>query len=151
MVSSKYGQVILSSGSPRICGSTPRPTAEAPSNVDITNDQALLDAADKLASSTYGGNSAVPVLSLKSPLSTGPSAEGLDGNGPGSSGLPAKKRRQLWTKEEDMELIAAVQKCGEGNWANILKGDFKHNRTASQLSQVLLILLIIQFQSFKAS
>lgn len=34
-----------------------------------------------------------------------------------------------------MELIAAVQKCGEGNWANILKGDFKGDRTASQLSQ----------------
>lgn len=36
-----------------------------------------------------------------------------------------------------MELIAAVQKCGEGNWASILKGDFKHDRTPSQLSQVL--------------
>jgi len=118
-------------------------------NVDIH--KALLDPPDKLASSTCVGNTAVPILSQKPPLSTGPSAEGLDGNGPGSSGLPAKKRRQLWTKEEDMELIAAVQKCGEGNWANILKGDFKHNRTASQLSQVLLILLIIQFQSFKAS
>ncbi|XP_078433297.1 uncharacterized protein LOC144704670 [Wolffia australiana] len=60
------------------------------------------------------------------------SVEGADGNGVAG---PAKKKRKLWTKEEDLELIAAVDKCGEGNWANILKGDFKHNRTASQLSQ----------------
>ena len=49
---------------------------------------------------------------------------------------PARKKRKLWTSEEDQELIAAVEKCGEGNWATMLKGAFKHERTAAQLSQV---------------
>ncbi|MCO5593756.1 hypothetical protein L7F22_047773 [Adiantum nelumboides] len=48
---------------------------------------------------------------------------------------PARKKRKLWTFEEDQELIAAVEKCGEGNWATMLKGAFKHERTAAQLSQ----------------
>ncbi|MCO5614847.1 hypothetical protein L7F22_069131 [Adiantum nelumboides] len=48
---------------------------------------------------------------------------------------PARKKRKLWTSEEDQELIAAVEKCGEGNWATMLKGAFKHERTAAQLSQ----------------
>ncbi|CAK9863297.1 unnamed protein product [Sphagnum jensenii] len=46
-----------------------------------------------------------------------------------------RKKRRLWTPEEDLELIAAVEKCGEGNWATILKCGFNHERTASQLSQ----------------
>ncbi|XP_020111713.1 uncharacterized protein LOC109726508 isoform X2 [Ananas comosus] len=71
----------------------------------------------------------------KQSLPVGTTAEELDGNGPAASSGPPKKKRKLWTKEEDMELIAAVQKCGEGNWASILKGDFKHDRTPSQLSQ----------------
>lgn len=45
------------------------------------------------------------------------------------------KKRKLWIEEEDADLIAAVQKHGEGNWVTI-KQEFKHNRTASQLSQV---------------
>lgn len=48
---------------------------------------------------------------------------------------PTRKKRKLWTPEEDQELIAAVEKCGEGNWAAILRGAFKHDRTAAQLSQ----------------
>ncbi|RWR74113.1 SANT/Myb domain-containing protein [Cinnamomum micranthum f. kanehirae] len=71
----------------------------------------------------------------KQPLPSVPSLEGLEGNGSASGNLQQRKRRKRWTPEEDMELIAAVQKCGEGNWANILKGDFKHDRSASQLSQ----------------
>nr|CAD1836848.1 unnamed protein product [Ananas comosus var. bracteatus] len=58
----------------------------------------------------------------KQSLPVGTTAEELDGNGPAASSGPPKKKRKLWTKEEDMELIAAVQKCGEGNWASILKG-----------------------------
>ncbi|KAL2652214.1 hypothetical protein R1flu_020342 [Riccia fluitans] len=46
-----------------------------------------------------------------------------------------RKKRKLWTPEEDQELIAAVEKCGEGNWTTILKGAFTHDRTAAQLSQ----------------
>ncbi|KAG6547566.1 hypothetical protein Mapa_011015 [Marchantia paleacea] len=50
-------------------------------------------------------------------------------------GQSERKKRKLWTQEEDQELIAAVEKCGEGNWTNILKGAFTHDRTAAQLSQ----------------
>ncbi|KAE8653921.1 Homeodomain-like superfamily protein isoform 2 [Hibiscus syriacus] len=38
-------------------------------------------------------------------------------------------------QKKDLELIAAVQKCGTGNWANILRGDFKGDRSANQLAQ----------------
>ncbi|XP_042471439.1 uncharacterized protein LOC122053453 [Zingiber officinale] len=51
------------------------------------------------------------------------------------SSYPPKKKRKLWTKEEDKELIAAVRKFGEGNWANILRENLKLDRTPSQLSQ----------------
>lgn len=51
-------------------------------------------------------------------------------------GQSERKKRKLWSAEEDEELIAAVEKFGEGNWTNILKGSFTHERTAAQLSQV---------------
>ncbi len=54
-----------------------------------------------------------------------------------------RKKRRLWTPEEDLELIAAVEKCGEGNWATILKCGFNHERTASQLSQVFVVSLLV--------
>ena len=47
-----------------------------------------------------------------------------------------RKRRRLWTPEEDLALIAAVDKCGEGNWATVLKNHYDFDRSASQLSQV---------------
>ncbi|PIA56189.1 hypothetical protein AQUCO_00700503v1 [Aquilegia coerulea] len=68
----------------------------------------------------------------KGSLPTVPTTKGLKRGG-STAGLPSRKRR--WQPDEDKELIAAVQRYGEGNWANILKGDFKADRTASQLSQ----------------
>ncbi|KAI3837816.1 hypothetical protein MKW98_004874 [Papaver atlanticum] len=63
-------------------------------------------------------------------------AKGLDGTVANAANQPAKRKRKPWTMEEDNELIAAVKKLGERNWANILKADiFKGDRTASQLSQ----------------
>jgi len=73
------------------------------------------------------------------PAATSTPAEVLDGNGPASGNFPPRRKRKPWSEAEDKELIAAVQKCGEGNWANILKGDFKGDRTASQLSQVVFL------------
>ncbi|KAM3730306.1 hypothetical protein ACB098_12G077700 [Castanea mollissima] len=61
--------------------------------------------------------------------------EVLDANGSANGSIPLRRKRKPWSEDEDLELIAAVQKCGEGNWANILRGDFKGNRTATQLSQ----------------
>ncbi|XP_042495372.1 uncharacterized protein LOC122074563 [Macadamia integrifolia] len=112
-------KVLTASGLPSDSGLPNQSTVEAPLTINIPN----------------GANITVPVSVQKQPLPTVTTAEGLDGNGSASVSMPARRKRKLWTAEEDMELIAAVQKCGEGNWANILKGDFKGDRTASQLSQ----------------
>ncbi|XP_064968540.1 uncharacterized protein LOC103987682 isoform X1 [Musa acuminata AAA Group] len=129
-------KVLISCGVPREQGLPSRTAIETPLAVNGFNNQALRVSSDKqqLSQSNYGTDITVPTLQ-KQPQSTGTSAEGLDGNGMAGPSIAPKKRRKPWTKEEDMELIAGVQKFGEGNWANILKGDFKHNRTASQLSQ----------------
>ena len=47
---------------------------------------------------------------------------------------PPKKKRKQWSKEEDADLTALVQKYGE-KW-EILKDNFKYDRTPHQLSTV---------------
>lgn len=94
-----------------------------------------------------GTNITVPVSVQKQPLPIVTSAEVFDANGSASGNLPPRKKRKPWSAAEDQELIAAVQKCGEGNWANILKGDFKGDRTASQLSQVFPLPIDFYFSS----
>jgi hypothetical protein len=87
-----------------------------------------------------GVNIRVPVsvqkLSLPAVMSC-PASEVYDANGSGSGTFPPRRKRKPWSESEDMELIAAVQKLGEGNWASIVRGEFKGDRTASQLSQVV--------------
>ncbi|KAK8600922.1 hypothetical protein V6N13_059327 [Hibiscus sabdariffa] len=85
--------------------------------------------------SMRGLNITVPVSVQKQILPAVSSAETLEANGSAGSNLPARRKRKPWSEAEDMELISAVQKCGVGNWANILRGDFKGDRTASQLAQ----------------
>ncbi|XVE55615.1 hypothetical protein DITRI_Ditri03aG0172900 [Diplodiscus trichospermus] len=85
-----------------------------------------------------GTNITVPVSVQKQILPAVTTAETLEGNGSAAANaanLPARRKRKPWSEAEDMELIAAVQKCGVGNWANILRGDFKGDRSASQLAQ----------------
>ncbi|CAA6668670.1 unnamed protein product [Spirodela intermedia] len=127
-------KTLISSGLPHELAPN-RPTAEAPLSTNTSNGQASYTLSDnKLTRYNRGGNTMM--LSAHRQLQTAAqSTEMVDGNGTVGATGPAKKKRKLWTKEEDLELIAAVDKCGEGNWANILKGDFKHDRTASQLSQ----------------
>lgn len=80
----------------------------------------------------------VSVLKLSLPAVTScPASEVYDANGSGSGTFPPRRKRKPWSEAEDMELIAAVQKLGEGNWASIVRGEFKGDRTASQLSQVV--------------
>lgn len=126
-------KVLLSSGALGHCSPSVATTVEAPS---MANDQLSLVPPDKqhLNRHNRSTNGVVPPAQ-RQPLTAGLSANGLDGNDLQNSVYPAKKKRKQWKQEEDMELIAAVEKFGEGNWANILKGDFKHDRTASQLSQ----------------
>ncbi|KAH7685421.1 Myb domain-containing protein [Dioscorea alata] len=127
-------KVLISSCTSNDHGQSNRSTLEAPLMINIPNGQVSSVASDEQQQphTNRGMNIAVPVSIQKQPQPPGSSTEVLDGN---VSAGPPKKKRKPWTKEEDMELIAAVQKYGEGNWATILKGDFKHDRTASQLSQ----------------
>ena len=113
-------------------------TVQAPLTINIPNGQSSCRASSE-NSQLQGMNITVPVSVQKQPLPLVASAEVLDANGSASGNLPPRRKRKPWTEAEDLELIAAVQKCGEGNWANILKGDFKGDRTASQLSQVLFL------------
>ncbi|KAF2311740.1 hypothetical protein GH714_026466 [Hevea brasiliensis] len=106
-------------------------TVEAPLTINIPNGQAV----NSQPATLRGMNITVPVSVQKQPLPAVTSTEGLDANGSVSGTIPARRKRKPWLESEDMELIAAVQKYGEGNWANILRSEFKWDRTASQLSQ----------------
>ncbi|XP_055830096.1 uncharacterized protein LOC129899238 [Solanum dulcamara] len=130
-------KMLIASGAPNDVNMLNGSTIEAPLTINIPNGQTSRTAMDNSfqGTSMHGTNIIVPVAVLKQPLSTVVAAEGLDTHGPGCTNLPPRRKRKPWSEAEDMELIAAVQKCGEGNWANILKGDFKGDRTASQLSQ----------------
>ncbi|OWM67711.1 hypothetical protein CDL15_Pgr019212 [Punica granatum] len=124
-------KVLIASGLPSESTVSNNLTVEAPLTINVLNGQSSKGRSEILQapSSTHSLNITVPVSVQKQPMPTVASSGGLDGN------LPLKKKRKPWSKAEDLELIAAVQKCGEGNWANILKSDFKGDRTASQLSQ----------------
>lgn len=123
---------MIASGIPS--GSNPSgSTIEAPLTINIPSGQ-LSRASEQPSCSTQGTNIVVPVSVQKQPAPAPTVAENLDTNGTAGG----KRKRKPWSEAEDLELIAAVQKCGEGNWANILRGDFKGDRTASQLSQVFL-------------
>ncbi|OIT22295.1 PREDICTED: uncharacterized protein LOC109217794 [Nicotiana attenuata] len=130
-------KVLIASGVPNDTNMLNGSTVEAPLTINIPNGQTSRTGVDNSlhGASIYGTNITVPVAVQKQPLSTVAAAEGLDTHGPACTNLPPRRKRKPWTDTEDLELIAAVQKCGEGNWANILKGDFKGDRTASQLSQ----------------
>ncbi|MCD7454850.1 hypothetical protein HAX54_026221 [Datura stramonium] len=132
-----YVKVLIASGTPCDTNMSNGNTVEAPLTISIPNTQTSRTAAENSLHgiSAYGTKITVPVSVQKQPLPSITAAEGLDTSGPASANFPPRRRRKPWSAAEDMELIAAVQKCGEGNWANILKADFKGDRTASQLSQ----------------
>ncbi|KAM3200002.1 hypothetical protein P3L10_032362 [Capsicum annuum] len=129
-------KVLIASGVPNDANMLNGSTVEAPLTINIPNGQTSRTGMDNSfqGTSMHGTNITVPVAVQKQPLST-MAAEGLDTHGPACTNVHPRRKRKPWSTAEDMELIAAVQKCGEGNWANILKGDFKGDRTASQLSQ----------------
>lgn len=104
------------------------------------------DESTQLASSTGGVNITVPVFVPTQVVPPVLSGETLDTtNTCQNSNFPSRRKRKPWSAQEDRSLFDAVQICGEGNWANISKGDFKGERTASQLSQVNYISLTYGF------
>lgn len=127
-------------------------TIEAPLTINIPNGKSMGNPAEnpQVPSSLRGTNITVPVSVQKQPQTiVASSTEGIDTNGCASGSLPPRRKRKPWSAAEDKELFAAVQKCGEGNWANILKGDFKGDRTASQLSQVHTVLILYSLVPYK--
>ncbi|KAL9396381.1 hypothetical protein Peur_010634 [Populus x canadensis] len=132
-------KVLIASGLPSDSTHPNNTTVEAPLTINIPNGRSLRATSENSQPDVMRGvNIRVPVsvqkLSLPAVTSC-PASEVYDANGSGSGTFPPRRKRKPWSEAEDMELIAAVQKLGEGNWASIVRGEFKGDRTASQLSQ----------------
>ena len=115
-------------------------TMEAPLTINIPHGQS--SKTNETSAPAKGKNITVPVSIQKQTLPATTTAataknEGDDANRPPSNTIPPQKRRKKWSEEEDLELISAVSIYGEGNWTQIVKENFKGDRTANQLSQVL--------------
>ncbi|KAH1121775.1 hypothetical protein J1N35_004935 [Gossypium stocksii] len=130
-------KVLIASGLPNDSSLANSSMVDAPLTINIPNARSFRVSSENLqpTCSMPGTNITVPVSVQKKILPSVTSAETMEGNGPAGANLPARRKRKPWSEAEDLELIAAVQKCGVGNWANILRGDFKGDRTASQLAQ----------------
>lgn len=131
-------QVLIANGIPSESDVPTSSAVEAPLTIGISNSQA---STDNLKNPQYaclmqGMSVTIPLSIQRQPIPMAAATEVFDVNGAAGANAASQKRRKPWSKAEDLELMAAVEKCGEGNWANILKGDFKGDRTASQLSQV---------------
>ncbi|MED6172383.1 hypothetical protein PIB30_049592 [Stylosanthes scabra] len=83
-----------------------------------------------------GTNAIFPVTVQRQTLPTAPSTDGIEAKGLGGGNMASKRKRKAWSEEEDIQLRAAVQRFGEGNWANMAKGDnFPIKRSPTQLAQ----------------
>ncbi|KAJ8762619.1 hypothetical protein K2173_008058 [Erythroxylum novogranatense] len=128
-------KVMIASGILNDSSHTNNGTVEAPLTINIPNGQSFRATSENLQLPAQGINITVPVYVQKQHMPAGTSSEGLETNALTGGTIPARRRRKPWSTEEDTELMEAVKKFGEGNWANILRGEFKGDRTASQLSQ----------------
>lgn len=137
-----FGQVLIASGLPSDSSHLNGTTVEAPLIINIPNGQSCKTYENSQpTASAKGMNITVPVSVQKQILpatttSAAAKVEGVDSIRPASNSMAPRKKRKKWSEEEDLELISAVEKYGVGNWTTILKGDFKGDRTANQLSQV---------------
>ena len=77
-------------------------------------------------------------MNITFPISLQKAAEGHNGNGLASNMAGPRKKRKKWSVEEDLELIAAVKRHGEGSWALISKEEYEGEITVAQLSQVII-------------
>ncbi|GLT60601.1 hypothetical protein SLA2020_333600 [Shorea laevis] len=126
-------KVMIASGLPSSSSLPNSSMVEAPLTINIPNGRTCRASSESSqpACSMQGKNITVPVSVQKNITLN----DSLDVNGAERGNNP-RKRRKKWSEAEDRELIAAVNKYGPGNWANILREeDFKGDRTASQLSQ----------------
>ncbi|XP_008338947.1 putative GPI-anchored protein pfl2 isoform X1 [Malus domestica] len=131
-------KVLISSGLSSDASHQNGLTVEGPLSMNLPNGQSSRSHQNSQAAcSMQGKNITVPISVLKNPLPAvaASTVETIEGDDALGNGMAPRKRRKKWSEAEDLELIAAVQKYGEGNWANILRGDFKGDRTPSQLAQ----------------
>lgn len=139
IVGSCFGQVLMASGLPSDSSHLNGTTVEAPLTINIPNGQS--SKTYEPSASAKGMNITVPVSIQKQILpatttTAAAKAEGDDANRSTSNIMAPRKKRKKWTEEEDLELVSAVNIYGEGNWTQIVKANFKGDRTANQLSQV---------------
>lgn len=132
-------QVLIANGIPSESDVPSSSVVEAPLTIGISSNSRPFRASlenPQSACLMQGMYVTFPISVQRQPLPTPSATEVFDVNGAAGGNAASRKRRKPWSKTEDLELMAAVEKYGEGNWANILKADFKGDRTASQLSQV---------------
>lgn len=131
--------MLIASGYPNNSNLPNNSTIEAPLTINIPRSKAVSASSDGslLSNTIHGMNISIPVAVQKQPLSSGVTGEKRPQNEVSEVNLPNRRRRRGWSLEEDMKLTASVQKHGERNWANIARWDFKNDRRASELSQVL--------------
>ncbi|XP_062223115.1 uncharacterized protein LOC133921996 isoform X2 [Phragmites australis] len=123
--------LALISGSSREQASGHRVNLDAPV-LNSPNEKIVRVPSDRQLAQSHRITNTGPVSNSKQSSHIGPSPDPLDANG------PSKKKRKIktWSKEEDADLAAGVQKYGEGNWEDILhKCNFDNTRTHHQLSQ----------------
>eukprot|EP01089_Gocevia_fonbrunei_P012698 TRINITY_DN3073_c0_g1_i2.p1 TRINITY_DN3073_c0_g1~~TRINITY_DN3073_c0_g1_i2.p1 ORF type:complete len:296 (+),score=63.94 TRINITY_DN3073_c0_g1_i2:82-888(+) len=83
-----------------------------------------------------------PIVSPTNTTSSGPPSKkrkttNTTPSSASQSGAPSgdRKKRQLWSKDETIQLLSGIQQHGPGNWTAILLSSQGLNRTPSQLSQ----------------
>ncbi|KAK7351224.1 hypothetical protein VNO77_10518 [Canavalia gladiata] len=84
----------------------------------------------------HGTSIIFPVTVQRQTLPTVSSTDGIETKGLVGGNMGSKRKRKAWSEEEDIQLRAAVQRYGEGNWATMAKGDnFPIKRSPTQLAQ----------------
>ncbi|XP_061352495.1 uncharacterized protein LOC133297384 isoform X2 [Gastrolobium bilobum] len=113
-------------------------TIEAPLtiNVPVCHSSRTPNESSQPNNLMQGSNIIFPVTVQRQTLPTASSTDGIETKGSVGGNMASKRKRKAWSEEEDMQLRAAVQKWGEGNWATMAKGDnFPIKRSPTQLAQ----------------
>ncbi|MED6183433.1 hypothetical protein PIB30_037862 [Stylosanthes scabra] len=113
-------------------------TIEAPLTitVPVCHSSKTPSGSSQASNLVQGTNVIFPVTVQRQTLPTAPSTDGIETKGLGGGNMASKRKRKAWSEEEDIQLRAAVQRFGEGNWANMAKGDnFPIKRSPTQLAQ----------------
>ncbi|RDX86668.1 hypothetical protein CR513_31972, partial [Mucuna pruriens] len=113
-------------------------TIEAPLtiNVPVCHSSRTPIESSQPFNSRQGTSIIFPVTVQRQTLPTASSTDAIETKGLVGGSMASKRKRKIWSEEEDMLLRAAVQRWGEGNWATMAKGDnFPIKRSATQLAQ----------------